>query len=228
MPHATLPLWDSANIDEKISILRNLLDDLYRYVLGKETQQILATLEDHAPINEKEAADVRFIIDMAKRCPNILSENCEVGHITGSALIVDPQNTKVLLHYHSYIQKWLQFGGHAEYETVPWMVALREANEESGLPDLRFYPDVPHPKPIDVDVHVIKPRGAFPEHYHLDFRYLLSTDNPTMAKPSLESKEFRWVTFAEAAQMPIDQDLRRLIKKAEGVLESNRTRASSQ
>ena len=66
--------------------------------------------------------------------------NCEVGHITASAIIVETESQRTLLHFHRRLDRWLQVGGHAEYETDPAQVALREAREETGLPDLAFHP----------------------------------------------------------------------------------------
>jgi 8-oxo-dGTP pyrophosphatase MutT (NUDIX family) len=89
------------------------------------------------------------------------------GHITGSAWIVDPSNTQALLVHHAKLNKWVQPGGHADGDENILQVALREAEEETGLKKLRVVNDTP----FDVDIHLIPKRADFPEHFHFDIRY---------------------------------------------------------
>src|SRR6516164_10493823 len=63
-------------------------------------------------------------------------------HLTGSALVVHPDSGRVLLRWHQRQQAWLQVGGHGDPgERDPLAIALREAREETGLPDLEPWPD---------------------------------------------------------------------------------------
>ena len=67
-------------------------------------------------------------------------------HVTGSALVVHPLSRRVLLRWHPRMLMWMQVGGHFDAgETDPWLVAVREAGEETGLPDLRLRPREPTP-----------------------------------------------------------------------------------
>src|SRR3954447_20385960 len=62
-------------------------------------------------------------------------------HVTGSALVVDPATRRVLLRWHERYQLWNHVGGHAHPgETAPYVTARREAEEETGLTDLRPFP----------------------------------------------------------------------------------------
>jgi 8-oxo-dGTP pyrophosphatase MutT (NUDIX family) len=149
--------------------------------------------------------------------PNILNMNCEVGHLTASAVIVDLTSHKTLLHFHKRLNLWLQVGGHGDYETDFSQVALREAQEETGLPDLAFYPQNLPTVPIDIDVHTFPQRKDIPEHLHLDFRYVLTTRQPDAVSPEDgESIQFKWLTFDEAFLLINEEDhaLRRLLRKA--------------
>lgn len=210
--HATLPLWNDASDAQKLDKLRVLVDDLYRYQLGAAIERIITLLQAHAPADDKEARDVAFIIEMCRKHPNILNMNCEPGHLTGSALVVHPGSGRVLLNHHRKLDKWLQFGGHFDYETDPADVALREAREESGISDLRFA-QLPA-TPFDIDAHIIPARGDRPEHWHLDLRYLVYTDTPDQAALSAESHEIRWFTIAETEHLPLSGEMRRMIGKA--------------
>jgi 8-oxo-dGTP pyrophosphatase MutT (NUDIX family) len=113
------------------------------------------------------------------------------GHITGSAWIVDPSNTQALLVHHAKLNKWVQPGGHADGDENILQVALREAEEETGLKKLRVVNDTP----FDVDIHLIPKRADFPEHFHFDIRYLLEASMSDQIIVSNESHDVKWITL---------------------------------
>lgn len=134
------------------------------------------------------------------------------GHITGSAFIVDAGSGRVLLHHHRRLGRWLQLGGHDEGEHDPLQTALREAHEESGLPDLTPLSTAI----LDVDVHEIPAKRSEPTHLHHDVRYALGTSTPeAIAQVEAESLALAWLDPAEAARRMAepgaDRALRRLV-----------------
>ncbi len=226
--HARLPLWDDQTPEEKLDTLRGLLLDLYRYQLDDALSAILRLLDAHRPADAKEARDIELIKRLMAEHPNIISQNCEVGHITASALVVDMESGRVLLHFHKRLKRWLQVGGHAEFETDFAQVALREAREETGLTDLSFYPPSRDAAPIDYDVHAIPQHGDTLAHLHLDFRYLLVTRKGADLAPAAgESTRFRWLRFEDALASgdEIDDSLKRLLRKARAVFEESPLKA---
>ena len=221
--HARLPLWDDKSDSQKLETLHQWVMDLYRYQLGDTLAQMMAMLEAHQPADEKEAHDIELIQQMIQAHPNIMNMNCEVGHLTASSVIVDDNSHKTLLHFHKRLNRWLQVGGHGDYETDFSIVALREAQEETGLPDLSFLSNNSPIVPIDYDVHTIPQNGDFPEHLHLDFRYVLTTSQPDQLSPEDgESAQFKWLTFDEALSLgDIDYSLKRLLKKARDLVSNS-------
>ena len=105
--------------------------------------------------------------------PDCFLRSCREGHITGSAWILSADHRQALLTHHRKLDRWLQLGGHSDGESDPRQVALREAQEESGLARFRFLPEASDPLPLDLDVHPIPAFGGEPAHLHLDVRFLL-------------------------------------------------------
>jgi 8-oxo-dGTP pyrophosphatase MutT (NUDIX family) len=120
------------------------------------------------------------------------------GHVTTSALILDPSGTRTLLIRHRSLDRWLQPGGHyeppeglAQYEPPEGLAqsALREASEETGLRSL--FLDPWHARtglPLDIDTHRIPARSDRnePEHWHHDIRYLVRADVGEALRPALD------------------------------------------
>ena len=95
--------------------------------------------------------------------PDGFERSCRVGHITGSAWIVNRSGERVLLAHHRKLGRWLQTGGHSDGNPDFLEVVLREACEESDL-DVRALDEAI----FDLDVHLIRGRGCEPAHYHYD------------------------------------------------------------
>ena len=216
--HARLPLWDAKSDPQKIETLHTMLLDLYRYQLADVYANVRENLLAHQPSDEKEQRDIQMILRLMDENPNIINMNCEVGHFTASEIVVDVTTNKTLLHFHKKLNNWFQVGGHADYEIDMSKVAMREATEETGLPDLAHYPHSAYPKPIDYDVHTFPQRGDYPEHLHLDFRYVLTTTQPDALSPEDgESAQFKWLSFDEAVQLVTDDALKRLLRKTQNL-----------
>lgn len=85
-----------------------------------------------------------------------------VGHITGSAIIFDYKNSKVLLIKHIILQRWLQPGGHIEKTDASILDGVyREIFEETNIAkdDLMLISPIFGKKfPIDIDSASHPPR----------------------------------------------------------------------
>ena len=182
--------------------------------------RILRILDAHTAADTKESRDIAQIRSFVLAHEGILSRRCLPGHITASTLVIDLDTRRVLLHFHRKLRRWLQVGGHLNAgETDVAQAALREAREETGLPDLAFHPPGAA-VPLDFDAHEIPPGSDMPAHLHLDFRYLLSTRQPQALNPQrCESTAFRWLRVDEALDMggALDDGLRRLLRKARAI-----------
>jgi 8-oxo-dGTP pyrophosphatase MutT (NUDIX family) len=195
--------------------------------------KVLNLLANFQPSDEKENHDVLKIKELIVEHENIFSRSCLEGHLTASALVVNSQTKMVLLHKHRKLNMWLQFGGHADGDSDMAFVAIKEAREETGLSDLKFLIRDGQTEilPIDIDLQTIPEMEETPEHYHLDFRFILLTNATEIPKPNEEeSQDLKFFSFAEIEAMDdkLDFALRRLARKTERLMSykkdnSNRT-----
>lgn len=128
------------------------------------------------------------------------------GHVTASAFVVSADGQRALLLHHAKLGRWLQPGGHADGDIDLAGVALREAEEETGLRALAVEGRI-----FDLDRHAIPARGSDPEHLHWDVRYVLRCSDDEAPKINSESKAFAWRRIDElAADGTLDPSIRRM------------------
>lgn len=134
--------------------------------------------------------------------PDATWRSCVPGHLTASALVVDPSRRLVLLTLHPRAGRWLQVGGHCEPgDHTVLDVAAREAREESGIGSLSF-----DPTPLDLHVHPITCSLGVPTR-HFDVQYLAMAPEgaePTRSEESLDLRWFAWDDLPDgvAADLP--------------------------
>ena len=130
------------------------------------------------------------------------------GHFTGAAWLVSADGGRILLTHHRKLERWLQLGGHADGDRDMAQVALKEAQEESGLPGLSVDADAI----FDLDLHWIPERKDVPGHWHYDVRYVVRAGSDENYAVSDESHDLAWRPIAEVALDP-DESLSRMAKK---------------
>jgi 8-oxo-dGTP pyrophosphatase MutT (NUDIX family) len=168
-----------------------------------------AALLDYAARHGEEAGVAAAFRDFLATHPLAFERADSSGHFTGSAWLVDARGERVLLTLHRKLGRWLQLGGHADGDTDLARVALREAEEESGLGGL-----VVEPVPFDLDRHRIPARGDEPEHWHYDVRYVVRATAGEDFVVSAESRALAWRGVGElAADAAADASLRRMARK---------------
>jgi 8-oxo-dGTP pyrophosphatase MutT (NUDIX family) len=173
---------------------------------------VLTLLRHHAArqLESHEAAMTQETIRFVQTHPDCLQRSCVPGHLTGSAWIVTPDRSRVLLTHHLKLDKWLQLGGHADGDGDLLEVALREAREESGLSRVRAL----SAEIFDLDRHWIPPRMAELGHFHYDLRFLVEADPQELIAISHESKDLAWVEIDGVAALNPEESMARMVRKS--------------
>jgi 8-oxo-dGTP pyrophosphatase MutT (NUDIX family) len=173
-----------------------------------EPSQLLQLLSAYHPGDPAERAMLQRTINLVREYPaECASRTLLHGHLTASAWILNAHRTHTLLTHHRKLNRWLQLGGHADGDLNLERVALREAQEESGLTSVQSVASTP----FDVDVHTIPSHKGVPEHLHYDVRFLCSADQAEPLVISDESLDLRWMPLEE--WKPTDVSQQRLMAK---------------
>lgn len=175
--------------------------------MGKD--ELIQQLEEYRGRWPGEAETVDRFIGFLSAHPDGFERSVAIGHVTGSAWLVDAAGRRVLLTHHKKLDMWIQLGGHADGDADVLRVALREAREESGL---RAIEPVSR-RIFDVDVHRIPARPGEPEHLHLDVRYALRATGDEPVVLSDKSHELRWIDIAHLDPLTREESMRRMAAK---------------
>ncbi|MEH0514227.1 MULTISPECIES: NUDIX hydrolase [unclassified Streptomyces] len=136
--------------------------------------------------------------------PDGVWKACADGHITASALVIDPERGRVLLTLHKKLRMWLQTGGHCEPGDATLAgAALREGTEESGMPGLSLLPG----GPVRLDRHLT------PCAWHYDVQYAALAPAGAVEAISDESLDLRWFAYDEVGSVA-DASVVRLLEAA--------------
>jgi 8-oxo-dGTP pyrophosphatase MutT (NUDIX family) len=178
---------------------------------------MLDRYEARYPAERAVAERIRALVESHADC---FERTCRPGHVTASAWVVAPGDDRAVLVHHRKLGRWLQPGGHCDGQSDLPAAALREAEEETGLPRLRLSDPSPNATPLDLDVHVIPARydaaGALIEdaHEHHDVRFLIVAHGDLAPQVSEESHAVRWFTPAELAAVTDEESVLRMARKA--------------
>lgn len=170
---------------------------------------LLAALRNYLSEHPQEADACARFSQFLSSAPTVFLREHVVGHFTGSAWLVSADGERVLLTHHRKLGRWLQLGGHADGDEDLARVALREAEEESGLHDLSVEGGI-----FDLDCHLIPERGNEPAHWHYDVRYIVRASGSEAFALSAESLALAWKPIRViAADEHADASLQRMARK---------------
>lgn len=159
-------------------------------------------IEKFVPYNEQEKSDKAIMLKFIDEVDDILTRENGIAHFTASNWIVNKEKSKVLMIYHNIYKSWAWTGGHADGEEDLLKVALREANEETGITNLRVLSDgIFGLQILPVDEHI--KRGKYVSaHLHLDCCFLIEADENELTRIKQdENSGVKWVDIDEAVKI---------------------------
>jgi 8-oxo-dGTP pyrophosphatase MutT (NUDIX family) len=177
--------------------------------MGESASSLIQALRRYRDQWQGDADVVAQFEDFAQTHADAFERSNPVAHFTGSVWLVSADGERVLLMHHRKLDRWLQPGGHADGDTDLARVALREAEEETGLAGLHVDGGI-----FDVDRHRIPARADEPEHWHYDLRYVVRASADESFVVNAESHALTWRPVNEvAADETLDTSLRRMARK---------------
>lgn len=171
-------------------------------------------IENYKPYNEQEEKDKELMLKYMDTFKDVLTRENKMCHFTASNWIVNKEKTKVIMIYHNIYKSWAWTGGHADGDSNLLHVALKEAQEETGLNNLKVLSNgIFGIQILTVDSHI--KRGEFiPSHLHLDCCFLLEADeNDELRIKEDENSNVKWISIDEAIEITNEKKMKPIYKK---------------
>ncbi len=172
-------------------------------------QQLIENLANYQCFDSKEEADRSTMLTFVNKYPRCFHRDLEIGHMTASTWLLNAKRDKALLMHHRKLDLWLQLGGHCDGDEDLLAVAVKEAQEESGIWAIKPLSD----KIFDIDIHDIPANSKEPAHKHYDVRFLLGLTEELPFVQNSESLALAWVTADSNSLPKIDRSVQRLHQK---------------
>jgi 8-oxo-dGTP pyrophosphatase MutT (NUDIX family) len=156
----------------------------------------LNQIRDYVPLNEQEESDKNIILEYSYLCPDVLTRENKIAHITSSGFIVNSKTDKVLLIHHNIRNVWAWTGGHADGESDLLSVAVKEAREETGVDKI----DILSPEIASLDILTneghFKNKEYVSAHLHLSVAFILvCNENEKLTEKPDENSGVKWFGF---------------------------------
>ena len=130
-------------------------------------------IKNYKPYNIQEKNDKELILLAVNNFNNLFTRENPILHFTSSGYIINKTRDKVLMIYHKIYNSWAWTGGHNDGDTNFLRVAIKEAQEETGLKNINVISDdIFSIDVLTVNGH-IKKNKFVSAHLHLNITYLL-------------------------------------------------------
>lgn len=172
----------------------------------KKTHQLLI---DYTPDCSEEQVYKEKMIELLKASDTCFLRSCRVGHFTASAFLLNKNKSHVLMMHHTKLDKWMQLGGHCDGDTDVHAVAIKEAQEESGIDQIKLLSEAI----FDIDIHLIPSNSKDEAHYHFDIRFILHAYENDNFVQNRESKELRWIPVNAKETLSDSTSVNRMFQK---------------
>lgn len=171
-------------------------------------------IEKYIPYNEQEENDKEMMLKYIDTFEDVVTRENRMCHFSASNWIVNKEKTKVLMIYHNIYKTWAWTGGHVDGDSNLLHVALKEAEEETGLKNLKVLSDgIYGIQILAVDSHIKK--GKFiPTHLHLDCCFLLEADESEALKIKAdENSGVEWIDIDKTIEVTNEERMKPIYRK---------------
>ena len=171
-------------------------------------------IENYKPYNEQEKSDKEIMLNCINTFKDVLTRENKICHFTASNWIINKERTKVLMIYHNIYKSWAWTGGHADGDSNLLHVALKEAEEETGLKNLKLLSDgIFGIQILTVDSH-IKREKFISSHLHLDCCFLLeANENEILKIKEDENSGVKWIDIEKAVEITNEPKMKPIYRK---------------
>ena len=176
--------------------------------------KIKEQIETYKPFNEQEESDKKLMLDYINKFDDVLTRENRMCHFTASNWIVNQDRTKVLMIYHNIYKSWAWTGGHADGDSDLLHVALKEAEEETGIKNLKLLSDgIFGLQILTVDSHI--KRGKYvSSHLHLDCCFLFeANEEDELRIKEDENSGVKWIDIDEATKVTNEEKMKPIYEK---------------
>lgn len=174
-----------------------------------ERNYLLQLLNDYVPKDTQEQEYKRRTISFVTAHKDCFKRSLATGHITASAWLINNDSSRALLMHHAKLDRWFQLGGHCDGKSNVLAVAIKEAQEESGITGI----EPVSTEIFDIDIHTIPESKEVPAHEHYDIRFLLRVNSDETIVQNSESKELRWINKEKCSLPTKERSVERMFNK---------------
>lgn len=179
-------------------------------------------ISNYKPVNEQETCDKELMLEYLNTFDDCLTRDNRMCHFTASCWIVNKNKTKLLMIYHNIYKSWSWVGGHADGDSDLLHVALKEANEETGLTDIKTISNLP----IAIEILTVDPhikRGKYvPSHVHLDCCFLFEAlENNEIRIKEDENSNIAWIPIEEVNNYTSEEKMKPIYTKIINKIKNN-------
>lgn len=178
-------------------------------------------IENYIPYNEQEISDKELMLEYINTFNDVLTRENKMCHFVASNWIVNKDRTKVLMIYHNIYKSWAWTGGHADGDSDLLHVALKEAQEETGLSSLKLLSDgIYGIQIVTVDSHI--KRGQFvSSHLHLDCCFLFeANEEDELRIKADENSGVKWIDINDTIKITNEEKMKPIYEKLNNKLKT--------
>lgn len=179
-------------------------------------------IRDFRPQNERDQVTKDNMMAFIRTSgDNVLTRDNAIAHMTASSVIVNEARDKMLMIHHKIYDTWTWQGGHTDGEGDLLKVALKEAEEETGIRDFKVLKD-DDGLIIGLDILTVREHiknGRFVSaHLHLNASFLFeANEEDVLSLNQEETNGVRWIPVSDIDEMADEPEItpiyHRMIKR---------------